>query len=78
MSSGDFISSKRLLPLISLAKHYAVRPSELIKLDDAYVSYCFDETCAYIDTRIATGEEPKYEIKAQGFSDFYRHIGGGG
>ncbi|MCI9274194.1 MAG: hypothetical protein HFE39_09640 [Clostridiales bacterium] len=72
------MSSKRLLPLINLAKRYGVRPSEMLKLDDSYIAYCFDEAAAYIDARVMNGDQPRYEILSQGFGDFYKQIEGGG
>lgn len=36
------------MAIISMAKEYKVRPSEIIYLDDPYVAFCFDEACYFI------------------------------
>jgi hypothetical protein len=50
----------------------------MLKLDDSYIAYCFDEAAAYIDARVMNGDQPRYEILSQGFGDFYKQIEGGG
>lgn len=44
-----------------MSKLYHKRPSEIIFLEDSYTSYCFDEACAYIISRIKDGEKPVFE-----------------
>ena len=46
-----------------MSKLYHKRPSEIIFLDDEYTSYCFDEACAYITSRIKDGEKPVFKKK---------------
>lgn len=46
-----------------MSKLYKVRPSELIGIIDVYTSFCFDEACAYIISRIKDGEEPDFTVK---------------
>lgn len=38
---------------------------------DIYTAYCFDEACAYIENKMANGEEPVFEKKYQSFKDIY-------
>ena len=45
-----------------MAKLYYTRPSMIIGLVDPYTSYCFDEACAYITSRIKDGEEPDFSV----------------
>ena len=45
-----------------MSKLYDVRPSVLLDIPDAYTSYCFDEACAYITSRIKDGEEPDFSV----------------
>ena len=49
-----------------MSKLYDVRPSVLLDIPDAYTSYCFDEACAYITSRIKDGEEPDFSVKDKG------------
>ena len=49
-----------------MAKLYYTRPSMIIGLVDPYTSYCFDEACAYIMSRIKDGEEPDFSVKDKG------------
>lgn len=46
-----------------MSKLYKVRPSEFIGIIDVYTSFCFDEACAYIISRIKDGEEPDFTVK---------------
>jgi len=50
------------LNVIAMSKLYDVRPSVLLDIPDAYTSYCFDEACAYITSRIKDGEEPDFSV----------------
>lgn len=45
-----------------MAKLYRTRPSELMGIVDSYTAFCFDETCAYITSKIKDGEEPNFTI----------------
>lgn len=45
-----------------MSKLYDTRPSILLDIEDAYTSYCFDEACAYITSRIKDGEEPDFSV----------------
>lgn len=66
-----------------MSKLYDVRPSVLLDIPDAYTSYCFDEACAYITSRIKQGEEPSFEVKDENIekphynslSDMYKSMG---
>lgn len=31
-----------------MAKHYKMRPSQIINLNSEYEAFCFDEACSYI------------------------------
>lgn len=46
-----------------MAKLYHKRPSEIIFIEEEYASYCFDEACAYITSRIKDGEKPVFRKK---------------
>jgi hypothetical protein len=34
--------------ILSIAKKYNQRPSEIMDITDSYVAFCFDEACEYI------------------------------
>ena len=39
-----------------MARMYQERPSNIIGIDDEYTSFCFDEACAYIMSKIDDGD----------------------
>lgn len=43
-----------------MAKIYQCRPSELLRIEDSYTAFCFDEACSYIMAKLMTGETPTY------------------
>lgn len=49
-----------------MSKLYHKRPSEIIFLKDEYTSYCFDEACAYIISKMKDGEMPTFSKKEEG------------
>lgn len=66
-----------------MSKIYHCRPSEILKIDDEYTAFCFDEACAVISVRIQEGEKPVYleEVSEEkrefkNFKDFYKCYGG--
>lgn len=36
------------MSVLTMAKEYNKRPSEVIFIDDPYTAYCFDEACSFI------------------------------
>lgn len=66
-----------------MSKIYHCRPSEILKIDDEYTAFCFDEACAVIISRIQAGEKPTYVLEDENnpkefknFSEFYKYYGG--
>lgn len=56
-----------------MAQRYSVRPSELIGIqDDEYLSYCFDEACHFIMTKIDSGAEIRFKKSYKTFADIYK------
>jgi hypothetical protein len=41
-----------------MAKHYDLRPSEILNIPDEYTAFCFDEACEYIITKLEDGKKP--------------------
>ena len=66
-----------------MARMYQERPSNIIGIDDEDTSFCFDEACAYIMSKIDDGEKPKFDgqqetnqtvnRKARLPSEIYKH-----
>ena len=65
-----------------MARIYQERPSNILGIDDEYTSFCFDEACAYIMSKIDNGENPKFAVendsnninrKARLPSEIYKH-----
>lgn len=69
------MGSRDVLTLISVAKTYECRPSELFDIEDAYTAYCLDEACAFITTKIQAGEEPAFKKEFKSFKDLYKQYG---
>lgn len=55
-----------------MAKMYHKLPSEILRIDDEYTAFCFDEASANIMAHIQSGEEPIWieERKEQHYSSF--------
>lgn len=67
-----------------MANVYSVRPSEILGIVDDYTSYCFDEACALIISKMKNNEKPVFKkkdkdtIAVQHFSkmsDLYKNMG---
>lgn len=46
-----------------MVQMYQKLPSEIMKISDEYVAYCFDEAIAEFIIRIEKGEKPKFKIE---------------
>lgn len=44
-------------------------------VEDPYTAFCFDEACAWIQSRIDAGEEPHFKKEYKSFSALYRSLG---
>lgn len=58
-----------------MSKRYKKLPSEILKIEDAYTAYCFDEACALIMQKIDDGEEIKFKKHYGSFSEMYANFG---
>lgn len=47
--------------VINQSIKYNKLPSEILRIDDEYVSFCFDEACMYIQNEIEQGNKLKWE-----------------
>ena len=66
-----------------MSKMYGCLPSEIIGIEDGYTSFCFNEACCYIMTKLQNEEKPHYIEQEQtqtkhysSFKDFYKHMEG--
>lgn len=57
-----------------MSKIYNCRPSQIVSLEDEYTSYCFDEACAFIISKMNDGEVPRFKVKTENFSDIYKNL----
>lgn len=58
--------SRKILNIISTAKTFGCRPSELLGINpyDTYTMYCVDEACTYLYNRMQPDSEGKAEKPA--------------
>ena len=43
-----------------MSKTYHTRPSEVIRIEDEYTAYCFDEACAYFLSELSENKQPHF------------------
>lgn len=48
------------LNLLSAARRYRNRPSELLHIDDEYIAYCLDEAGMYVLGQLDEGKQPHF------------------
>ena len=41
-----------------MARRFRSRPSDILRIDDGYVAYCFDEACCWILSQLDEGKRP--------------------
>lgn len=67
-----------------MAKQFSCLPSQVLRIEDEYTAYCFDEACSVILAHLMNDENPTYEIedlpkeKPKHFTnmkDFYNSLG---
>ena len=66
--------------MIGLAEYYQCRPSCFFQDMSEYERYCFDEVCAFINSRIKNGDKPRFKKskirgkKYKSFSEYYKEF----
>lgn len=55
------MKNQQILSVINTSITFGVLPSEVMRLEDNYAAYCFDEACAYMYKQIQDGKTPKFE-----------------
>lgn len=49
-----------MLRIINQSNKYKKLPSEILKIEDEYMAFCFDEACMYISNELEQGNKPKW------------------
>lgn len=44
-----------------MSRIYNCLPSQMLRIEDDYTAYCFDEACALIMSKIDNDEKPKFK-----------------
>lgn len=66
------MNSERVLNVVGMAVRLSCLPSALLSDEmDEYTAYCFNEACAYIISKLQSGEEPVFRVKYKSFADLY-------
>lgn len=69
--------------MIALSKRYNCPPSQILRIEDAYTAFCFDEACLYIMIQLENGLTAKYKEFGEektapkqynNFADFYKQF----
>lgn len=47
--------------VLNQSKKYNKLPSEILRIQDEYTAFCFDEACMYILNEIESGNKPKWD-----------------
>lgn len=81
------MKSRRILGILAQAQRYKILPSQVIKVEDEYTAFCFDEACAFIMGKIDNKEEPNFNVFAsenedakeikkeyRNFGDYYKDL----
>lgn len=42
------MKTRKMAQIIEMARHYNCKPSEILRIDDEYAAYCFDEVAFYL------------------------------
>ena len=80
---APFVQHERVTSILSIAKRYSKRPSEILDLANTYIAFCFDEVCSIINAWIEDDKKPFFKqetktkkvVKYKSFSDMYKSWG---
>ena len=48
-----------------MARKYGKLPSQIVGIEETYTAFCLDEACAYIETQLEQGKEPRWIDKEE-------------
>jgi len=59
------------MSVLTMAKNYKIRPSQIINLNSEYEAFCFDEACSYILNELnkEDAKEPRFDDETQHGND---------
>lgn len=63
---------------MGMAQRYGKTPAEILRIEDPYTAYCFDEACAVIASKMDEGEKPNFVVHYRSASELYSKILNGG
>ena len=46
------------MPILNQSRRFKKLPSEILRIEDEYTSYCFDEACEYILSQLDEEKKP--------------------
>lgn len=68
------MKTQRVLQIINMSKLYNCRPSDILRIEEDYAAFCFDEACMFISVKLENGESPMFKRKYNSFSDIYKGL----
>ena len=57
------------MTVLTAAQRFHIRPSEMLRLQDSYDAYCFDEACCWMIGQLEEGKHPFFQRGAAGEND---------
>lgn len=45
-----------------MSNKFGKLPSEVLRIEDEYTAFCFDEVCSFILAKLESGEKPDYDF----------------
>ncbi|MCD3223784.1 hypothetical protein G8V04_14360 [Clostridium botulinum C/D] len=65
------------MSVINMAQQFKKLPSEIMRIEDEYTAYCFNEACSYILNQMQQEEPPKFKFDdevSKGNNDFLEFV----
>lgn len=59
------MDSPQVLTVIYAAQRFRTKPSDILRIDDGYAAYCFDEACCFIISQLEDGKRPFFTRRQQ-------------
>ena len=57
------------MTVLTAVQRFHVRPSEMLRLQDGYEAYCFDEVCCWMLGQLEEGKHPFFQRAVVGGND---------
>ena len=52
------MDSPAIMSVIFAAQRFRTKPSDMLRISDGFVAYCFDEACCFIISQMEEGKRP--------------------